>query len=111
MMEDPRAGRREPSCCQKLVATAVQLGAELRRYRVIAGVSQTELTQMLGFSARSNLSDYERGARVPPRDIVIACESLLRVPPGVLTRLLDLAQREQADAAAASLLGRLGGPQ
>src|SRR6266566_604184 len=56
------------------------LGAELRRLRLELGISQRRLTQLIGLSAHSNLGDYERGRRIPPCDIVIACERLLAVP-------------------------------
>jgi DNA-binding XRE family transcriptional regulator len=77
---------------------AVTLGAELRRLRLERGLSQRKLTQMIGLSAHSNLGEYERGTRVPPRDIVVACERQLAVPPGYLQRLQELALRERARA-------------
>jgi len=72
------------------------LGAELRRLRLELGISQRKLTRLIGLSAHSNLGDYERGRRIPPCDIVIACERLLAVPPGYLQRLRRLALRERA---------------
>ena len=75
---------------------AVWLGAELRRLRLEVGISQRKLTQLIGLSAHSNLGEYERGDRIPPRDIVRACERLLAVPPGSLQRLHQQALRERA---------------
>ncbi|MGE5137381.1 MAG: helix-turn-helix domain-containing protein [Gemmatimonadota bacterium] len=77
---------------------AVWLGAELRRLRREAGISQRKLTQLIGLSAHSNLGEYERGDRIPPGDIVRACERLLTVPPGYLQRLHQQALRERARA-------------
>ena len=77
---------------------AVWLGAELRRLRREAGLSQRKLTQLIGLSAHSNLGEYERGDRIPPGDIVRACERLLTVPPGYLQRLHQQALRERARA-------------
>lgn len=72
------------------------LGAELRRLRLELGISQRELTHRLGLSAHSNLGEYERGSRIPPRDIVLACERLFQVEPGYLEGLRALALRERA---------------
>lgn len=57
------------------------LGAAIAYLRRRAGMSQHELTRKLGLSARSNLSDYERGRRVPPADIVLACEEIFGLVP------------------------------
>jgi transcriptional regulator with XRE-family HTH domain len=75
-----------------------RLGAELRRLRLELGISQRKLTKLIGLSAHSNLGEYERGSRIPPGDIVLACERLLSVPPGHLQRLRKLALRERARA-------------
>lgn len=74
------------------------LGAELRRLRLELGISQRKLTKLLGLSAHSNLGEYERGSRIPPCDIIVACERLLAVQPGYLQRLRKLALRERARA-------------
>jgi DNA-binding XRE family transcriptional regulator len=75
---------------------AARLGTELRRLRLELGISQRRLTQLIGLSAHSNLGEYERGHRIPPCDIVVACERLLAVQPGHLQRLRKLALRERA---------------
>ncbi len=80
-----------------VVSASVRLGLEIRRYRMLRGVSQRQLTQGLGLSARSNLSDYELGRRTPPRDIVVACESLLETPSGYLLRWYWEALAQRAD--------------
>jgi len=77
---------------------AARLGAELRRLRLDRGLSQRRLTRLIGLSAHSNLGEYERGNRVPPLDIVTACERLLAVPPGHLQQLQEEARRERARA-------------
>ncbi len=75
---------------------AARLGTELRRLRLELGISQRRLTQLIGLSAHSNLGEYERGRRIPPCDIVVACERLLAVQPGYLQHLRSLALRERA---------------
>jgi transcriptional regulator with XRE-family HTH domain len=72
------------------------LGAELRRLRLEQGLSQRALTKIIGLSAHSNLGEYERGSRVPPMDIVTACERALATEPGYLQRLRRSALRERA---------------
>ncbi len=86
---DPAGGRHGAAC---------RLGAELRRLRLELGISQRRLTRLIGLSAHSNLGDYERGRRIPPSDIIAACERLLAVPPGYLQQLRSLALRERARA-------------
>ena len=65
----------------------VDLGARLREIRRERELSQRQLTRMIGLSAHSNLADYEAGRRVPPVDIVEACEQALGVPHGELLAL------------------------
>src|ERR1700722_8661738 len=77
-------------------AAARMLGAELRRLRLELGLSQRALTKIIGLSAHSNLGEYERGSRVPPMDIVIACERALATEPGYLQELRRSALRERA---------------
>lgn len=52
---------------------------------------------MLGLRAHSNLADYESGRRVPPNDILIACEQILQVPEGHLQQIRDRILHEEAD--------------
>lgn len=79
------------------------LGAAITFLRRQAGMPQRELTSKLGLSARSNLSDYERGRRVPPPDIVVACEKIFGLHGHELQRLrrrtLDERARNSALAA------------
>lgn len=72
------------------------LGTELRRLRLELGISQRELTRQIGLSAHSNLGEYERGSRIPPCDIILACERLFPVQPGYLQHLRVQALRERA---------------
>ncbi|HEU4422177.1 MAG TPA: tetratricopeptide repeat protein [Pilimelia sp.] len=77
-------------------ASPRSLGAELRRIRVTRGLSQREVVRRLGLSAHSNLVDYELGRRIPPSDIVAACEALFDVPCGSLERLRGAALAARA---------------
>lgn len=90
---------RPPRPRRQRDSAAAWLGAELRRARIERGISQRKLTQLIGLSAHSNLGEYERGSRIPPADIVVACERLLALPAGQLQRLQQLALRERARGA------------
>lgn len=67
-------------------ATA-QLGETIRRLRRERGLSQRDLTRLAGFSAHSNLADYEAGRRIPPIDVVRALERALGVDGHELSQL------------------------
>jgi len=75
---------------------AYRLGRALRRRRLELGMSQRQLARLIGLSAHSNLGDYERGQRIPPGDIVMACERLLSVEPDYLQSLRREALCERA---------------
>jgi transcriptional regulator with XRE-family HTH domain len=79
------------------VPEVVRLGRELRRLRMRKGMSQRELAHRIGLSAHSNVGDYERGRRIPPNDIAVACERALGAPHGVLQRLRAEALGERAE--------------
>ena len=73
-----------------------RLGIALRLRRLELGLSQRQLVRLLGLSAHSNLGDYERGERIPPGDIVDACEQLLAAEPGSFQSLRREALYERA---------------
>ncbi len=75
---------------------SVRLGKQLRRLRLAQGLSQRGLARALGLSAHSNLVQYELGRRIPPGDIIAACERLLRDDSGTLRRLRAEALAERA---------------
>jgi transcriptional regulator with XRE-family HTH domain len=75
---------------------AYRLGTALRRRRLELGISQRQLARLIGLSAHSNLGDYERGQRIPPGDIIVACEQLLAMEPDCLQALRREALCERA---------------
>jgi len=77
-------------------SAAYRLGTALRLRRLELGISQRQLARLIGLSAHSNLGDYERGQRIPPGDIVVACEQLLSVEGDYLQRLRREALCERA---------------
>ncbi|WP_415170346.1 helix-turn-helix domain-containing protein [Nocardioides sp.] len=76
---------------------AVRLGLEIRRHRMARGLSQRALLALIGLSAHSNLSDYERGRRIPPLDLVESIEEALSVTDGQLLFWWRSALAERAD--------------
>jgi hypothetical protein len=78
-----------------------RLGQELQRLRKSGGQTLREFAATAGLSAHSNLVDYEKGRRVPPRDIVRVYEQVGQTPDGSLDSL-------HAEAMAA-IGGRAGG--
>ncbi|MEU9887766.1 helix-turn-helix transcriptional regulator [Sphaerisporangium sp. NPDC051011] len=67
-------------------------GAELRKYRQRAGVSQEDLADKINFSA-SLIGFVERAQRFPSRDFVERCDGALELS-GELVRLWPLLTRE-----------------
>jgi transcriptional regulator with XRE-family HTH domain len=63
------------------------LGSRLRTLRRSRGLSMRAMTKQIGLSAHSNLADYESGRRIPPLDIVAACERVLEIRDGELIAL------------------------
>ncbi len=77
---DPSAGPRE------------FYGAELRRWRTAAGLSQEQLGQRLGYSA-AQVGKVETGERAPSRDFAEGCDRVLPEAGGLFGRLHLLARR------------------
>jgi transcriptional regulator with XRE-family HTH domain len=69
----------------------------MRTLRRTRGLSMRAMTAQIGLSAHSNLADYESGRRIPPLDIVQACERVLDIHDGELVALrrAALAAREE----------------
>jgi transcriptional regulator with XRE-family HTH domain len=86
------------------VAAALALGATLRRHRMAKGMSLRMLARRIGLSAHGTLVDYEHGRRIPPEDLLVACEKVLDLDDGTLRRLRSEALAERAEAEAAILL-------
>jgi transcriptional regulator with XRE-family HTH domain len=81
-----------------------RLGIEIRRARMAHGLSQRKLAVAVGLVAHSNIGDYERGKRLAPLDIVVACERALNLPPGALQKWHARALTERADRWFAALV-------
>jgi len=77
-------------------AALYRLGIALRRRRLELGMSQRQLARLIGLSAHGSLGDFERGTRIPPADVVVACEHLLSVEPDYLQGLRREALMERA---------------
>jgi transcriptional regulator with XRE-family HTH domain len=67
-------------------------GAELRRARAAAGLSQEQLGQRIGYSA-ALVGKVETGERAPSRDFAKRCDQALPSADGLFARLHALTQR------------------
>jgi transcriptional regulator with XRE-family HTH domain len=67
-------------------------GAELRRARTAAGLSQEQLGQRIGYSA-ALVGKVETGERAPSRDFAKRCDQALPSMDGLFARLHALTQR------------------
>ena len=84
---------------------SARLAKKLKRIRLGLGLSQSEILERLGFSDklfRSNISQYERGHRVPSPPVLLAYARLANVDLEVLIddklNLQDLeVSREKAE--------------
>lgn len=80
------------------------LGAALRSERLACGMSLRKLARQIGLSGHGTLVDYEYGRRIPPADLLAACERALGVPDGQLGKLRRAALAERGHAEAGALL-------
>lgn len=83
---------------------ARHLGAALRAARVARGLSLRALAARLHLSGHGTLVDYEHGRRIPPADLLLACEDALQVTDGHLRALREQALAQRAGQQAAVLL-------
>jgi transcriptional regulator with XRE-family HTH domain len=67
-------------------------GAELRRARGAAGLSQDQLGQRLGYSG-AQVGKVEMGERAPSQDLAQGCDQAFPETAGLFTRIYHLARR------------------
>ena len=72
----------------------------IRSYRKRSGLSQDELSFLLGSKSGTRISRYERGRREPSLELLLALEAIFGVSVGALYRgkfqKVDLAVKERA---------------
>ncbi len=73
-----------------------RFGAELRRLRVRAGLSQRDLAAAL-YRVASTISEFESGRRLPRVEVAEQYEEHFGLPRGTLVRELALARAERLD--------------
>lgn len=81
-------------------------GAELRRIRMEAGLSQEQLGQRIGYSG-TLIGKVEIGQRAPSEDLAGRCDEALETK-GLLPRIYDLARRWDGGYRPGSPDGRKG---
>src|SRR4051794_8751662 len=72
--------------------TLIALGSELRRYRVAAGLTQSQLSDLINYS-EGMISNVETAQKVPRRDFVERADGTLNAG-GALLVLYDLLKYE-----------------
>lgn len=105
-MKDPQVSRG-PNHQQTGGLGRALLGVEIRALRKGQGFTLRQLAKEVGLRAHSNIADYELGRRLPPNDILIAFERLLKVPTGYLLEMRKRALVEEANAEKELVLGML----
>lgn len=65
------------------------MGAAMRAAREAHGIGLRQMAKRLGYSAHSNLSDYESGKRLPSERVLGDYERVLELEPGSLTTKLE----------------------
>jgi transcriptional regulator with XRE-family HTH domain/tetratricopeptide (TPR) repeat protein len=74
----------------------VALGAAMLRYRLTRGLSLRQLAGRLGMQGHGGLSDYEKGRRLAPADLIERYEEQLGITTGELRSLRAAALAERA---------------
>lgn len=83
---------------------ATLLGRELLRLRTARGLSLRRLARLLGMTAHSGLVDYERGLRIPPRDLMTAYVRVLSPQDDGLLAIYNAALDSRAARRVAAVL-------
>ena len=85
---------REPSATDSVQGRAIRLGADVRRRRLAAGLTQQLLADRIGYD-RSYLSQVETGAQIPAEQFILQCERQLAAGGDLLRMFRELlAERE-----------------
>jgi transcriptional regulator with XRE-family HTH domain len=85
---------REPSDTDSVQGRAIRLGADVRRRRLAAGLTQQMLADRIGYD-RSYLSQVETGAQIPAEQFILQCEHELAAGGDLLGMFRELlAERE-----------------
>lgn len=61
-----------------------QLGLNIKKYRILNGLTQQKLAERLGYKARGTISDWERGKATPGIYELRRISALLDVPLEIL---------------------------
>jgi transcriptional regulator with XRE-family HTH domain len=85
---------REPSETDSVQGRAIRLGADVRRRRLAAGLTQQILAGRIGYD-RSYLSQVETGVQIPAEQFILQCERELAAGGDLLAMFRELlAERE-----------------
>ena len=86
---------REPSEIDSVQGRANRLGADVRRRRLAAGLTQQMLAGRIGYD-RSYLSQVETGAQIPAEQFILQCEHELTAGGDLLGMFRELLTEREA---------------
>jgi transcriptional regulator with XRE-family HTH domain len=86
---------REPSEVDSVQGRAIRLGADVRRRRLAAGLTQQMLAGRIGYD-RSYLSQVETGAQIPAEQFILQCEHELTAGGDLLRMFRELLTEREA---------------
>jgi transcriptional regulator with XRE-family HTH domain len=89
---------REPSEVDSVQGRAIRLGADVRRRRLAAGLTQQMLAGRIGYD-RSYLSQVETGAQIPAEQFILQCEHELTAEGALLGVFRGAADRTRSTPA------------
>jgi transcriptional regulator with XRE-family HTH domain len=90
-----RGMAREPSEIDSVQGRAIRLGADVRRRRLAAGLTQQMLADRIGYD-RSYLSQVETGAQIPAEQFILQCEHELTAEGALLGMFRELLTEREA---------------
>lgn len=96
MDESIKAGKRAPSAYDAPTPEKIAFGRRMKEAREIAGMSQAEAAEAMGYSQAVQLSLMESGQRMPPARVLIACAVLYGTTMDFLCGLVEDSDRDPA---------------
>lgn len=91
-----KAQKRTPSAYDEQTPEKIAFGKRMKEAREIAGLSQAEAAEAMGYSQAVQLSLMESGQRMPPARVLIACAVLYGTTMDYLCGLVEDSDRDPA---------------
>lgn len=104
-----KPARRPAGAYDEPTAEKIAFGKRLTEARKIAGMSQAEAAEAMGYSQAVQLSLMESGQRMPTARVLIHCATLYGTTTDFLCGLVDDSDRDPLAAAQREISGRVVG--